>query len=236
MDNSLLDEVLLEYYISYATGFSDSHEPVFSKQHIKKMQKIFKLYEKNTKKLHYSNIYDEYMKPKFKLNRKTILAVVSIILISILAGCTIAYFVSNGFRGEVHKEYTKLYSTITQNGKEQIEYKYCLSEIPKGFELVEFDYSNVDVYTSYLNSQTGQMIVLQQYVKSIYDQNIDTEFCSLNEVVINNHNGLILEFIDNNFQTSILIWDNDDYIIEFTTNFDKDSTVDLAEMLKIENL
>ena len=105
-NEALLDEVLTEYYDAYLSKFDDIAEHRFSLRHRLKMRKIFKLYEKNVRKLNLMPDVQQHKISRVRFNRKTVLAIVAIVLLSVIAGCAVAYFVSESFRGTVHDDNT----------------------------------------------------------------------------------------------------------------------------------
>lgn len=234
-NEALLDEVLTEYYDAYLSKFDDVAEHRFSLRHRLKMRKIFKLYEKNVKKLNFKHDVQQHKISRVRFNRKTVLAIVAIILLSLIAGCAVAYFISESFRGTVHDDNTQLFAINIEGAPDTIEYTYALSEIPQGFELLETNVYDFKVYTNYYNHETGDYIVIYQYVKNEYSPHYNTEIDSLKNIDINGHNGIILKQTDGNKSLTIIAWDNGDYIFEISSNLDANSARKLCKMLKIDN-
>lgn len=231
-NEALLDEVLTEYYVDYLSKFDDVAEHRFSLRHRIKMKKIFRLYEKNVQKLYHEPAAKQYEIGKVRFNRKTVLAIVAIVLLSVIAGCAVAYFVSESFRGTVHEDNTQLFAINVDGAPDTIEYTYALSEIPQGFELLETSVSEYEAYKSYICNGSEDYIIVRQYVKKKYSPHYNTEQKRLNNIVIDGHQGIILNTINNSGECCIITWDNEDYIIEITSNIGKDNTLDLAKMLK----
>ena len=145
-NEALLDEVLTEYYDDYLSKFDDVVEHRFSLRHRIKMKKIFRIYEKNVKKLYHEPAVKQHEIGKVRLNRKTVLAIVAIVLLSVIAGCAVAYFVTENFRGTVHEDNTQLFAINIEGAPTAIEYTYELSDIPQGFQMIETKVSDCDVF------------------------------------------------------------------------------------------
>ena len=233
-NEALLDEVLTEYYDAYLSRFDDVAEHRFSLRHRLKMRKIFKLYEKNVKKLNLKPDVQQ-MISKVRLNRKTVLAIVAIVLLSLIAGCAVAYFVSESFRGTVHDDNTQLFAINVEGAPTTLEYTYVLSEIPQGFELLETSVSEYVYYVNYYNRETSEAIVIKQYVKSKFALHYNTEQNIFQSIDINGNKGVSLEITTSNGNTSVIIWDDKCYIIEVVSNIDKNKLEKLVKSLKLQN-
>ncbi|MGN0683976.1 MAG: hypothetical protein ACI4JY_09900 [Oscillospiraceae bacterium] len=128
------------------------------------MKRIFKLYDKNTRKLCADN-RPKMQHPK-RLTLKHTVVLVALIFLAALAGCTVAYFISQSFRGDVHREYTRIFPIDTANCPTTIEEKYYLPEVPEEFEVLETDSTPFQEYISYENKLTRHTIVFRQTVKT----------------------------------------------------------------------
>ena len=231
-NEALLDEVLTEYYDAYLSGFDDVAEHRFSLRHRLKMRKIFKLYEKNVRKLNLKPSVQQHKISKVRFNRKTVLAIVAIVLLSLIAGCAVAYFISESFRGTVHDDNTQLFAINFNNCPETIEYIYRLSNVPAGYNIMEEDKTDTSFYISYLNTSSGETIVLQQWVKSQFAVHYNTENNNLLPISINGCNGILLDLSDNMGAYTVVAWDNGDYIIELSAYMDKNDALNLAKIDK----
>lgn len=235
MNNTLLDEVLTEYYDDYLSKYADVPEHKFSLRHRLKMKKIFRLYEKNVQKLYHEPAVKQHEIGKVRFNRKTVLVIVVIVMLSIIAGCAVVYFVSESFRGAVHDDNTQLFAINVEGAPTTIEYTYELSDLPQGFELIESHISDNLAYTNYYNKESGKTIVIKQYVKSEFFLRYNTEQNEFQSVEINGYEVISLEINNNNGKTTILTWDNGDYIIEIVSELDSKTLVHLAKTTKIQN-
>ncbi len=234
-NEALLDEVLTEYYDDYLSKFDDVAEHRFSLRHRIKMKKIFRLYEKNVQKLYHEPVVKQHETGKVRFNRKTVLAIVAIVLLSVIAGCAVAYFVSQSFRGTVHDDNTQLFAINVEGAPTTIEYTYELSDIPQGFELLESYNSNYKAYYNYINEETEEYIVIFQFVKKEYNPHLNTEKQNISKIEINGNEGVILDVGDDNGRRYIVAWDEGNYILELTSNINKNELCALSKMLKIKN-
>ena len=98
--------------------------------------------------------------------------------------------------------------------------------------MVETISSSIAEYNKFTNLSTNETFDLTQHVKKSYSSNFNTEHKDLNEVDINGHTGLYIDFSENEFNSSILVWDNGDYIIEIGGDLSKDVLVNLAKSAK----
>lgn len=235
-NEALLDEVLIEYYDDYLSKFDDVAEHRFSLRHRLKMKKIFRLYEKNVQKLYHEPVVKQHETGKVRFNRKTVLAIVAIVLLSVIAGCAVAYFVSESFRGTVHDDNTQVFAIDLNNCPDKIEYKYKLSNIPQEYDILEEDITETSFYISYINRITGNTIVLQQWVKSQYSIHYNTENNDLLSISINGCNGILLNLVDTMGYYTIVAWDNGDYIIELLSHLNKNDIIELATLVSVEQI
>lgn len=121
----------------------------------------------------------------------------------------------------------------TENCPTTIEYEYYLPVLPNGFEMVEHGSLSFTVYTKYKNNMSGQEIVLSQCTKKTYDPHFDNEHHVFEEIEINSHSGLCMDLSDNEHFGAIVVWDNDDYILEIDSNLSKNDLLDLAKSAKV---
>ncbi len=128
---------------------------------------------------------------------------------------------------------TLLFVTDLENCHQTIEYQYALAYIPEGFELIETISFPTNVYTLYSNGLTGQVIILKQWVKTHFSLHYNTEENTFEEIKINDTAVLFIDLSNESRNCSVLIWDNEDYIIEISANFDKNRTKDLLNIAKL---
>ena len=199
------------------------------------MKQIFSRYEKNVHKMQVNELANAVL-PLSRLNIKhrIFLALVIVLLMTLLVGW-VNVFVSRNFHGTVYEDNTKITAVNLENSPKTIKYKYALSGVPNGFELIETNTSQTNVYTLYMNRLTKQTITLYQWVKSHYTPHVNTEHYSLEEVSINKTTGLYVDLSNKDYCRTLLIWDNGDYIIEVLADLDKDSAINLLETNKLLN-
>lgn len=234
MSEQVFTELLAESYRQEFSQYDIS--PVFktSGKHNRAMKRIFKIYEKNAQQLHTNNIQAYTSKPIRRLSLKAILMAILVVFLAVLAGCAIAYFVSQNFRGKITNESTNILPINTENCPAAIEEIYNLSYIPIGFEQISDNSDPFSRTVEYMNNSTRQMIVFSQFAKpGLGTININTEKNDLEEIEINGYNGIFLEQSNENGICGIAMWDNGDYVFEIFANLTKKEIVDLANITKL---
>lgn len=204
-----------------------------SLRHRLAMKRIFRMFEKKT---HVTAIDPpKVLAPKsrpFRLSAKLIILFASIIFLMLFTGFVIIYF-SKNFYGTVYNDNTHLFAVDTENCPTTIEYEYYLPELPEGFEMVEHDSTWTDVYTLYEKKSSCQGITLTQKTKETFSTHYNTEHHDFEEIKINGHSGVCIDFSDSDHDSLIVIWDNGDYILELYGNLPKHELISLAENAKI---
>ncbi|MCM1298566.1 MAG: DUF4367 domain-containing protein [Firmicutes bacterium] len=229
MNEITLDEILVMAHDIEFSQYDHAPEHVFSRKHNRAMKRIFKAYARKTALLR-SDITDQKSEiPHFRWNRKTIIAVLVIIFLAALAGCTAVLHYFGGFRTDVYTDNTQLFSIDVTDCPQSIEKVYYLSELPDDFELREEIISDIDVYTSYINNATRQTIVFHQSIKTAFEPHYNTEYFDLEEISVGEHKGIGLEG-----KTDYAVaWDNGDYILEVWADLPKSDTINLAKSAKV---
>ncbi|MCM1167790.1 MAG: DUF4367 domain-containing protein [Lachnospiraceae bacterium] len=240
MSEFILKDILLEVH-EIECGISDEI-PDFkpSLRHRIAMKRIFARFDKNMRKLRNTTSIAETPIIErrtriYSIKQRILIAMLIIILMTFLAGCisAVVKFISERFNGTVYEDNTQLFAVNLENCPQMIEYQYVLSNVPEGFELIKTISSPISVYTLYLNSSTGQYITLNQTVKTRFSPHYNTEKSKFEEIMINDTTGLFIDFSSDNRKHSVLIWDNEDYIIEISAVLDKNSTLSLLNIAKI---
>lgn len=237
MNETLFKEILGEFVKRNYAEFDNAPEHKFSLKHRLAMKHIFSRYERNVHDLRknkktetpFTNIY----KPHTNLKQRLIIVTVIVILMTLLVGWVVV-FVSGNFRGTVYKDRTQLFAVNLKNSPQAIEYKYALVSVPEGFEMTKTDLSPIHVYTLYTNNSTKQTITLRQWVKSNYEPNYNTEKYQLENIQVNNNDGLCMNYGDDRHSRTILVWDNGDYIIEVLGDLTKEDIMNLSKINKIK--
>ena len=204
-----------------------------SLRHRYAMARIFSSFEKKSHNTSGKQPWasSEYRRPS-RLSTRLVILIAVIVCAALLTGAILVY-ISKSFHGTVHEDNTQLFPINMENGLETIEYEYYLPVLPEGFEMVEHESFSVNVYTEYKNKLYDQTITLYQYTKNKFATHFNNENHLFEEIMINDHNGLFFEDIDSENIHSMIIWDNNDYILELIGDLPKDSLVDLAKTAKV---
>lgn len=212
-----LKEIMYEVYQQDFAEFDNPTVHFFSRRHRKAMKEI----------LYPCELSSYPVNRKVSPKKRVIIAIMVILLsaLAITAGASIV----NGFLRKEHSDNTELFTPAAVNCPLTIEKVYYLPNIPEGYISHETVSDDWRVYTSYINSKTERCLVLSQSVKGEYKSSVDNERHSLEEVDINGHYGLYL----GNHDVGVIIWDNDDYILEVTGDFNKDELIILAKSAKV---
>lgn len=240
MNENILKEILLEVH-EIECGLSDDLPDIMpSLRHRLAMKRIFARFDRNMRKLRNTASVEElpiieHRTRRYSIKQRILIAALIIILMTFLAGCVsaIVKFVSEHFHGTAYEDNTQLFVVNLDNCPQTIEYQYVLTNVPDGFELVETVSSTTNVSTLYLNSSTGQVITLEQWVKTHFSPHYNTEQNTFEESNINGTTVLFIDLSSDKRNNSVVIWDNDDYIIEISADLDKSSAKDLLNITKI---
>ena len=236
MNESVFKEILGEALERELSEHENAPEHKFSLKHKLAMKRVFAKYERNVSALRKNNTSETARiterKPAFSLKRRVLIAMVIVILMSFLMG-SVFIFVSEKFHGTVYPEYTRLIAVDDENCPQTIEYRYVPASVPDGFEMTETDLVPTSFYTAYKNKQTEQEITFCQWVKSHYHPHINTEHHELEEITVNGKKGLYIDFSKEGHPGSLLVLDNEDYILEIVTDFSLSETIKLANFNKV---
>ena len=221
MNDYTLSKVFDTIYRQEFSEFGNLPKHFFSLRHRKAMKEI--LYPSVESKSAFNR--------NISIKRRVIIALLVIILsaLSITAGAAIC----RGFTRKEHGDNTELFAVNAENAPKTIEYVYYLSTIPDGYELYEKDDDKWDVTTHYINRITNRTIVIHQTVKEGYNAHIDNEHSAIENIYINGCKGLYLNSSSTDIISGTIIWDNCDYILSISGDFDKITLVELAKTLKI---
>lgn len=217
----LLEESIKAFGDQYidipAEAWAHTHE--FSPKFEKKMQKLIR----RERRFYFPLV-------KTPVRRLVTIVVTVIIALSVLTMSVGAF--RNAFfhfLTEVFPTHTTVRSSETASAPTDFRDVYELAEIPEGFELAYK--SKLAVETVYLHQRYAkgdQYIILDQWIKSEYDVDINTEQSDAKPIEINGFEGFILNIgVD-----CMIVWDNGDYILEVAANIGKDALISLAESVK----
>lgn len=237
MNEAVFREILAESLRREYSGFDNAPEHKFSLKHRFAMKRLFAKYETNMSKDRKKGInvrsQTSENKPKSSLKQRLIIAVVIVVLMTLLVGWVVIY-ISGNFRGTVYPDNTQFAVTDLEGSPQTIEYKYALVSVPAGFEMVKTDSSPIHIYTFYMNKSTGQTISFRQWVKSNYQSSYNTENHVLEDVIIDGYSGLCIDLSNDEYNSSLVVWNNGDYIIEILADLPKDDALNLAKIHKVE--
>lgn len=229
MNNSYtIDELITGYF---EKDFSEAvvlPMPKFSLKHRIKMRGIFRKFEKNKRKntAGPASNHELSRNNHFTFKQRLIITAIIIVCLAFVTGFVILY-VSNSFRGTVHTDNTYLFAVNANDCPSTIEEVYTLSVVPEGYELSETTTMFDSVMTIYKNN-CGNQLVFKQMIKEFYNAHINSEGYTLEEISINDCNAVCIERKVEAGVSTLVIWDNKDYILELVGNFTKNEMVDLA--------
>lgn len=225
MSESIINGILEEIYGKEFEELDKLPEVKTSFRHKLAMKKIFSDFEKNTRK------NADFHCNKHISTKRRMLLIIAIIICAVMlqTGQAVMYF-SPSFSGTVYRDNTHLYAVNTDNCPQFIEKEYILSRLPHEFEEVDYDSSPFSISHIYENKSTGQNILFTQCVKSVFNCHYNTENHQFEEIDINGHAALCIEFSN----SSVIAWDNGDYILQIGADLSKSDVLDLAKSAKVE--
>ena len=220
MSNELFKNILQEMCDEEFAEYETSNEHKFSLKHRRKMKKLFREYDKK----YASDVSDK----KMVQSRRSIAAVIIAATIFIVS-CVTVGALTIGFRHIQKSDHTEIFNIDYENAPQTIEYLYYISDLPDEYKLIDSDV-DIDISAGYFyETEDGRIFKFNQVVKSVYKSYINTEKYKMEEVVIDNKNGVYITFENE----SLLVWDNGDYVLEIYSDFTKDNMIDLAKSAKI---
>ena len=160
------------------------------------------------------------------------IALIAVLIFLTLFTVTVGAAAINGFIRKEHRNNTQLFAANAENSPSIIEYEYYLPVIPDGYKLHTRNATPYSVCIIYMNSQDCTL-TLKQEVKNGYNHHFDRERTHFEKVNINGHYGLYLDFGNDNSNDGILVWDNDDYVLEIDGVFAKNELINLAKSAKV---
>lgn len=233
MSEKILGEILAEICEEEISSFNYLPQFKPSLRHKLAMKRIFTLFEKNSHNIiNTSQTIPHSRHTHLSLRKRLIIVFILIVCAALLTGFIYSY-VSKNFHGTVYIDNTQLFAINLENCPKTIEYEYYLSVLPDGFEVIEHDSSTTDIYTKYRNILSEQEVIFIQCTKEMFDTHYNTEKHDFEEIEINGHSGLCIDFSDIKHNSSTIIWDNDDYILEIKGNLSKKDLIVLAESAKV---
>lgn len=111
---------------------------------------------------------------------------------------------------------------------ETIEEEYCISDLPKGFEIADENRLVKKYFVLYSNGK--KYIMFSQYTMDYYKNNYDNELSDFEKLIDSDTEYLVRH---SNFDDSItIIWNNGRYVFEMNGNLDKKQLLDLCKSTK----
>lgn len=86
--------------------------------------------------------------------------------------------------------------------------------------------------SDYFKPNTDEYFKFGQYVKKDFSADFDNEHAQLEPTEVNGKSGLCYELN----RWSVLIWDNEDYILKMSGDFTKDELISLAKTIEKRKL
>lgn len=133
------------------------------------------------------------------------------------------------FITEVFNTHTEVQAIQDDTAPESFEDIYAITNIPDGFEIV-FQNDNIEetpvLMTEYRNGQ--KRIIVNQWIKSQYDVNVNTEGFEMVRIDINGNEGFIVDMDDDYY----IAWDDGDYILEIIGNIGENALIDIAKSVQ----
>lgn len=115
------------------------------------------------------------------------------------------------------------------NAPASIEDVYMI-DVPNGFDIIYrdeiFEWSP---FIAYIYRKDNEYIFFNQFLKSEYDVNVNTENRPLDYVEIDGNDGYIVDLGNNEYYIS---WDNGDYIFDISGNISKDELIEVANSVQ----
>ncbi len=191
---------------------------VFSEEFEKKMREL--IYGKKFRAVH----------------RSTKQRIFTYIMVAIIAAVITACSVEP-FREFFKKFFMEVFGTHTTvqtfsdniNTPTSIKDVYMIN-VPNGFDIVyKDDIFEWSPFIAYIYRKDNDYIFFNQFLKSEYDVNINTENRPLDYIEINGNDGYIVDLGNNEYYIS---WDNGDYIFDITGNISKDELIKVANSVQ----
>lgn len=231
MTESYTLEELISGYFDNEFANIEEVAPRFSIKHKIAMRKIFRKFADNAYNKSSSNqIVYVPSKPR-SIRKRLIIVAIIIIGMAILTGFVIM-FISNGFKGKVYHDNTHLLAVNTEGCPTTIEKEYELSVLPEGYSLFKTEKGHTFIQKIYENSN-GDRIFFTQYTKIDFNLHIDNDGVELQETNINGCNALFMDTNVKGQNDTVIIWDNEEYVLKILSNIDKNDLIKLAKSNEI---
>lgn len=203
-----------------------------SLRHKLAMKRIFAKYEKNIRKAHAAAAPTTALSVLCKRSVKKLVIIFAVIVCAATLTGAVVVYVSKNFHGNVYSDNTHLFAVNTEGCPTVIEHEYYLSEVPEGYEIIERISTRKSVHIQYENKATGHVISFAQYTKEAFKMHYNTEHQSFEDIEVNGHAGLCLDFSNEEHHHSLIVWDSGDYVLEIIGEISKSDILKLAKSAK----
>lgn len=212
-----IENVFNERFERDMEEFRSTPPHVFSEKHNKKMAKLIK----------------RQRKPYFKLictTGRRVACIVVLMLVVFASSLTV-----KAVREAVYDFIMSIFSDHTvvtvDSGTdagypETIEEEYYISDLPEGFERVDYSKRDISVSSTYFNND--KYVFFIQYTKEYYEGTFDNEQTQYEKQFISGQDYLILS---SDYDTTF-VWDDGSYIFSIRSNIDKNTILELCESTK----
>lgn len=197
-----LSEVFGMVYEREFAEFDKMPRHIFSRRHRKAMKAI---------------LHPRPERPLRRLSPTKRVAVTVLTIFLALSGVTAGAAAFRGFTLKEHRVHTEIFSVNSENAPKTIEYVYYLPNIPEGYILDKQILDEVWNVSDYFKPNTDEYFKFGQYVKKDFSADFDNEHAQLEPTEVNGKSGLCYELN----RWSVLIWDNEDYILKMSGDFTK---------------
>ena len=225
-----IGDLIALYYENEFSMIEDIPLPNFTAGHNRKMKKAFDIFDKNKPKAE-NHISMPRINKHISIRKRLLMAAVVIICLALVTGCVIA-FISNSFCGTVYNDNTYVFAFDTSGCPASIEKEYELSVVPEGYELNDVIKSSSNILSVYKNS-SNQNLYFTQSLKKEFNLHINTEGFVIEELVIDDCDGICVEYERETGNNSLIIWNSSEYIMQLYGNFTKQELIDLANSNEI---
>lgn len=158
-----------------------------------------------------------------------------VIVAIILAALTVAAAaVTVTFLRKEYEDNTQLFAANVEGAPTVLEEIYELTALPEEYECTSDNFMFVIHGCTFTHKTTGQTLTFHQTVKSEFYAHYNTEGYEFEEVTVNGHEGLYIDYEYDGIESGLIVWDNGDYIFQIDGDFSKKELIHLAETVKIQ--
>ena len=222
--NHSLEMILEQVHELDFADFNNTEPHRFSMRNRMRINKLFSKYR--------ITAYHRSSEVK-RFNRRFAVAFTIIVILAAMSVTAVAVMLIKGFIQKEHHDNVQLFAENIGNSPRTIEEVYCLPELPQNYVLYDGGITAESATSIYINNENGCTLMLRQTVKSEFDYHYNNEGFELEAIGVNGFDGVFIDLSDDIQNSSLIIWDNGDYIIELLCDLSKNDTLNLAENLNI---